>query len=70
MTKEQVLSMLNYDYTGKIPGLEDAIVQELTETEREIHVKLEMPRREHCCPRSRRNTDRIHDYIMQMKRSI
>ena len=61
--------MLNYDYTGKILGLEDAIVQELTETEREIHVKLEMPRREHCCPRCRRNTDRIHDYIMQMKRS-
>ena len=60
--------MLLNDYTAKILGMEDVIVKEVVENDTELHIHIEMPQREHKCPRCSERTNRVHDYKVQVKR--
>ena len=60
--------MLLNDYTAKILGMEDVIVNEVVENDTELHIHIEMPQREHECPRCSERTNRVHDYKLQVKR--
>lgn len=53
------------DNITKLLGLEDVIVKNVEENEREFEIYIELPRKTHECPCCGRNTDRIHDYRMQ-----
>ena len=57
--------MLNQDYISKILDMEDVIVQKVERESEELHVYLELPRKEHTCPFCGSHTDRIHDYRWQ-----
>ncbi len=58
--------MLNKDYTTKLLDLEDVIITDVKNESEAVHVYLEMPRRKHICPCCGVDTDRVHDYRMQV----
>lgn len=58
--------MLKEDYTAEILDLEDVIITGVENIEDELHITLEIPRKEHCCPSCGAVTDQIHDYRMQI----
>ena len=64
--KELLCSMT--DNSAKILGLEDVIVKKVESNKDELHIDLELPRRQHTCPSCGRMTDRIHDYREQTVR--
>ena len=66
--EKEVPHMLLPNYTAKILGVEDVIVKEVVENDTELHIHIEMPKREHICPRCSKRTNRVHDYKMQVKR--
>ena len=43
-------------------GMEGAIIEEVEETEQEIHISIEQKRTIHHCPRCASETDIVHDY--------
>lgn len=57
--------MPNQDYTAKLLNLEDVIITNVENISEELHIYLELPRKEHTCPVCGSATDRIHDYRMQ-----
>lgn len=62
--------MLNQDYTSKLLNLEDVIVTNVENISGEVHIYLEMPRREHTCPACGAVTERVHDYRMQTIKDV
>ncbi len=62
--------MLAMNYTTEFLNLEDVIVTEVKNIASQIHVFIELPRREHSCPRCGATTDRVHDYRMQTVKDI
>jgi len=62
--------MLNQDYTAKLLDLEDVIVRKVEKEENELHIDIELPRKEHICPECGDRTDRIHDYRIQRIKDI
>lgn len=62
--------MLQQDYIAKLLDLEDVIVTNIETTVEEnedvLHVYLELPRKKHTCPCCGQQTDRIHDYRIQV----
>ena len=64
--KELLCSMT--DNTAKILGLEDVIVKKVDSDEKELHISIELPRREHSCPICGALTDKVHDYREQTVR--
>ena len=62
--------MLQQDYIAKLLDLEDVIVTNIETTVEDkediLHVYLELPRKEHTCPCCGQQTDRIHDYRIQV----
>ena len=62
--------MLNHDYTTRMLNLEDVIVTEVKNISDQLHVFLELPRKEHHCPACGAVTDRIHDYRIQTVKDI
>ena len=62
--------MLYEDNTAKLLGLEDVIVKNVWDEGQEKHIKIELPRRRHCCPCCGAETDQIHDYRIQKIRDI
>lgn len=62
--------MLNHDYTTRMLNLEDVIVTEVKNISDQLHVFLELPRREHRCPACGAVTDRVHDYRMQTIKDV
>lgn len=62
--------MLHQDYTSKILDLEDVIVTNVETFENQIHIYLELPRRDHVCPICGTKTKRIHDYRMQTVKDV
>lgn len=62
--------MLNNDYTAKILNLEDVIITNVENISEEVHIYLELPRKEHRCPVCGAATDRIHDYRLQIIKDI
>lgn len=58
--------MLDQDYTAKLLNLEDVIITNVENVSEELHIYIELPRKEHICPVCGAATDRVHDYRMQM----
>jgi transposase len=56
------------DNISKLLGLEDVIVKNVEEINRELHISIELPRRLHGCPLCGTATDRVHDYRLQKVR--
>lgn len=62
--------MLNYDYTTKLLNLEDVKITNVDNISGQLHIWLELPRKEHVCPCCGAVTDRIHDYRMQSIKDV
>ena len=62
--------MLEKYYTTKIINLEEVKVTKAENICDELHVHIELPRREHQCPVCNEKTDRIHDYREQKVKDI
>lgn len=63
-------TMLNQDYTTELLNLEDVIITKVQNISDQLHIYLELPRREHVCPCCGSLTDRIHDYREQIVKDI
>lgn len=63
-------TMLNQDYTTEMLNLEDVIITKVQNISDQLHIYLELPRREHVCPCCGSLTDRIHDYREQIVKDI
>lgn len=62
--------MLNQDYTAKLLNLEEVIVTNVENISEELHIYIELPRKEHTCPVCGSVTDRVHDYRMQTVKDV
>ena len=62
--------MLMSDYTAKLLNLEDVIITNVENITDQLHIYIELPRKEHICPVCGAATDRIHDYRMQTIKDV
>ena len=62
--------MLNQDYTAKLLNLEDVMITNVENISEELHIYIELPRKEHTCPVCGSVTDRVHDYRMQAVKDV
>ena len=62
--------MLNMNYTTEFLNLEDVIITEVKNIADQLHVSIELPRREHVCPCCGTMTDRVHDYRLQVVKEV
>ena len=62
--------MLMTDYTAKILNLEDVIITRVENISDQLHIHIELPRRNHVCPCCGAVTDRVHDYRMQVIKDV
>ena len=62
--------MLNQDYTAQLLNLEDVIITNVENISEELHIYIELPRKEHTCPVCGSVTDRVHDYRMQTIKDV
>lgn len=51
--------------TTELLGLKDVIIKSIENNEKEIHIHIELPRKEHVCPCCGAATNKIHDYRNQ-----
>ena len=57
--------MLNYHFTEKLLGLEDAIVKNLQLVQNTFIIDVIMEQRIHTCPSCSFQTSKVHDYHTQ-----
>lgn len=62
--------MLMTDYTAKLLNLEDVIITKVENISDQLHITIELPRRKHVCPCCGAETDRVHDYRMQIIKDV
>lgn len=62
--------MLKVDYTKELIDLEDVLVRKVENLNGEMHISIEMPRKEHPCPDCSIKTDKVHDYRKQKIKDI
>lgn len=62
--------MLNKDYTAKLLNLEDVIVTNVENNDSDVHIYIELPRKEHICPCCGVSTSIIHDYRNQIIKDV
>lgn len=62
--------MLKVDYTKELIGLEDVLVTNVENFIGEIHIYIEMPKKEHACPNCGFGTSLVHDYRNQKIKDI
>ena len=62
--------MLMSDYTAELLNLEDVIITNIENIPDQLHIYVELPRREHICPACGAATDRVHDYRMQTIKDV
>ena len=62
--------MLNTDYTAKVLDLEEVIVTNVENVSEELHIYIELPRKDHTCPFCGCVTNRVHDYRMQIVKDV
>lgn len=55
---------------AKLLDMEDVIVKKVENFETELHIYIELPRKEHICPRCGCVTDEVHDYRTQKVKHI
>lgn len=56
--------------TAKLLNMEDVIVTKVENLPEELHVYLELPRKDHTCPQCGRMTNKIHDYRQRKIKDI
>ena len=54
--------MPTIDYTSKILGMEDVIIENFSTDEIETHIYISLKRKPHKCPHCGKLTDKVHDY--------
>lgn len=62
--------MLNHDYILKILDVEDVIVRKVENEQEQLCIYIELPVREHTCPKCGQGTTRVHDYREQIIKDI
>lgn len=62
--------MLNQDYIAKLLNLEDVMITNVENISEELHIYIELPRKEHTCPACGAVTDRVHDYRTQRIKDV
>lgn len=62
--------MLMTDYTAKLLNLEDVIITDVENISDQLNISIELPRRKHICPCCGAETDRVHDYRMQIIKDV
>ena len=62
--------MLMTDYTTKLLNLEDVIITGVENISDKLHISIELPRRKHACPCCGAETDRVHDYRLQIVKDV
>ncbi len=62
--------MLMSDYTAELLNLEDVIITNVENIADQLHIHIEVPRKEHICPACGVTTDRIHNYRMQVIKDV
>ena len=62
--------MLMKDYTVEFLNLEDVIITKVVNIFDQLHVSIELPRKKHVCPCCGAETDRVHDYRMQVVKDV
>lgn len=62
--------MLKENYTSKLLNLEDVITTDVKNNSDQLHIYIELPRKEHVCPCCGAVTDRVHDYRMQTIKDV
>ena len=62
--------MLMTDYTAEILNLEDVIITNVENISDQLHIHIELPRRNHVCPCCGTVTNRVHDYRMQVIKDV
>ena len=67
---EKEVSMLMPDYTAEFLNLEDVIITKVENVSGQLHISIELPRRKHVCPCCGAETDRVHDYRMQVVKDV
>ena len=63
-------SMLMTDYTAEFLNLEDVIITNVENISDQLHIHIELPRRKHVCPCCGTETDRVHDYRIQVVKDV
>ena len=53
------------NFTMKLPGLEEVLVQKMETISEEVRLHVEMPVKTNCCPSCQTKTRKIHDYRIQ-----
>lgn len=62
--------MLTCYYTKEILNNQGVKVKNIEETEKEMQIHIEIPRKKHICPVCGKETDRIHDYRTQVIKQL
>ena len=62
--------MLMKDYTAEFLNLEDVIITKVENISDQLHISIELPRRKNVCPCCGAETDRVHDYRMQIVKDV
>ncbi len=62
--------MLMKDYTAEFLNLKDVIITKVENISDQLHISIELPRRKHVCPCCGAETDRVHDYRMQVVKDV
>ena len=68
--KEKEDSMLMKNYTAELLNLEDVIITNVENISDQLHIYVELPRTKHICPCCGAETDRVHDYRMQIIKDV
>ena len=58
------------DFTAKLLEMEDAIIEDLSSSNTEMHVYFSLKRRPHACPHCNTVTDKVHDYRTSIIKDI
>jgi transposase len=64
------ITMPNQDYIAKLLNLKDVIITNVENFDDEVHVHLELPRKEHVCPCCGTSTNIVHDYRTQIIKDV
>lgn len=62
--------MSNNNYSTELIDLKDVIITKVENTTDELHVYIELPRKEHVCPECNNSTNCVHDYRQQIIKDI
>ena len=62
--------MSKKEYTTELLNLEDAEIEKMQETEKEIILQIRLKRKVHTCPKCETPTDQVHDYHLRTVRDL